>query len=144
MKFNPKAASTLIPDGEYDAEIAAAEEAESKKGNAMMKLTVRVWAGGGGPRTVFDYIVDPHSIWKLKQIAAAIGKQDVFESGDMGPGEIAGESVRVAIKTQKDRTGQFEDKNVVARYLAPAAGMAANDTGASGAAGGDHDDNIPF
>lgn len=139
MKFDPRAANTLIPDGEYDAEIAEAEDTTSKKGNAMMKLNVKVWAGNGGPRVVFDYIVDPHSIWKLKQIAAAIGKNDVFASGEMGPSHIRGESVRVAIKTQKDKTGEFEDKNVVARYLAPAAGSAG-----TGEAPSASDDEIPF
>lgn len=140
MKYDPKSASSLIPDGEYDAEIATAEEARSKSGKEMLKLTVKVWAGGGGPRTVFDYVVNPETLWRLKQIAGAVGKNDLFDSGEMGPREIQGESVRVAIKTQKDKKGQFEDKNVIARYLPAAAGVT-QDESRRPAMG---DDDIPF
>lgn len=137
MNFNPKDASTLIQDGEYDGEIALAEETHSKAGSEMLKLTVRVWAGSGGPRTVFDYVVNPGGLWKLKQIASASGQMDKYEAGSMGAGDLNGVSVRVGVKTQKDKTGQFEDKNVIARYLAPAAGEGNHGKPAA-------DEEIPF
>lgn len=122
MNFDPSAANTLIVDGEYDAEIKLAEETRSKAGARMMKLTVNVWAGAGGPRTVFDYAVVPSTLWKLEQICAALDLTAKFKSGTVHPGDIMGKALRVAIKTQKDRTGSFPDKNIIARYLAAAAG----------------------
>ena len=143
MKFDPAAAVTLIPDGEYDAEIVSAEETKSKKGNDMWKLAVKVWTGGGGPRVIFDYIVNPGTIYKLKQLASALGKRDLFDSGDMGTQEVTGESVRVSIKTETDKTGQFEDKNVVARYLPQSAGVTHSQNGTA-SKGGVDDEEIPF
>lgn len=138
MKFDPKSAYDLIPDGEYDAEIASAEERQSKSGKDMLKLTLKVWAGTGGPRIVFDYIVNPDSLWRLKQIAGVLGKKELFESGEMGASEIEGESVRVSIKTQKDKSEKFGDRSVVARYLPLVAGEQSR-TPVPGT-----DDDIPF
>lgn len=137
MKYKPEDANSLIPDGEYDGEIAAAEDKLSKKGSEMIEAKVRVWAGGGGPRLVFDYIVNPGSLYKLKQIAAASGQMAKYETGAMGADDIRGISVRVSVKTQKDKTGDFPDKNVIARYLAPAAGEGNHGKPAA-------DDDIPF
>lgn len=123
MRYEPKDANgILIPDGEYDAEISEAVEKRSKSGNDMMELKVKVWANGGGPRIVFDYIVVPSSLYKLKQIAGATGQMSTFESGEMGVDEVRNKSVRVSIKTQADKEGKFPDKNVVARYLPQEAG----------------------
>lgn len=139
MRYDPKDANNLIPDGEYDAEIAEAEETTSKKGNDMLKLTVRVWAGGGGPRVIFDYIVVPSSLYKLKQIAAATGQMPAFEAGELGAKGVQGKSLRVSLKTEKDKSGAFPDKNAVARYLPQEAGAQPH-TKAQPA----DDDGIPF
>lgn len=123
MRYDPKDADNLIPDGEYDGEIASAVEKTSKAGNDMTELKVKVWAGGGGPRLIFDYIVVPSSLYKLKQIAAATGQTPEFQAGRLGAADILGKSVRVAVKTQKGKDG-FDDKNVITRYLPQEAGSA--------------------
>jgi len=145
MKFDPKAGNSLIPDGEYDAEIATAEETLSKSGKDMMKLSLKVWAGGGGPRIVFDYLVVPETIWRLKQIAAAIGKLEQYNAGEIHTSDLKGASVRVSVKTQPDKTGKYEDRNVIARYLAAEAGTGpANGPPAGNENGAPIDDDIPF
>lgn len=141
MKYDPKDAdSNLIAEGEFDAEIKLAEDAYSKAGNEMMKLTIHVWAGAGGPRVVFDYAVVPGGVYKLKQIAAALGIMPKFESGSMGPPDIIGASLRVLVKTEKSK-GDFPAKNVIARYLPSASASPAT---AASPPGKIPDDDIPF
>lgn len=140
MKFNPDDAVNLMPDGEYDAEIADAEEARSKNGNDMMKLTVRVFPGGG-PRLLFDYAVVPSTLYKLKQLAGAVGLADKFAKGELQPEDIKGKSVRVTIGTEPAKNG-FEPKNKVTRYLPQEAGHVAPPAASRRAPVAD--DDIPF
>ena len=139
MKFDPAQANTLIRKGEYDLEFAVVEQTKSKKGADMWKLTVKVWPGGG-VRTVFDYIVFPQGLWRLKQIAAACGLQDKFDSGEMETSDIQGKSARGAVDIKEDK--EFGDKNIITRYLPQDAGapgpVAHNENGAP------EGDDLPF
>jgi len=115
--YDPKDASPpLIADGEYDAKIESVEETTSKAGNHMLKLAVRVWANGH-ESILFDYVVVPSSLWKLKQISTALDKLAKFEAGKLEPQEISGASLRVFVKTRKDETGKYNDQNVITKYL---------------------------
>lgn len=143
MKYDPKDAdSALIPEGEYDLEIKLAEDTHSKAGNEMMKLTINVWAGGGGPRVVFDYAVVPGGVYKLRQIAAALGIMPKFESGSMGPADVMGQSLRGLVKTEKGK-GDFPAKNVIARYLPSASASPATAASPPGKIP-DDDSEVPF
>lgn len=139
FSYNPKDAVTLIPDGEYDGEIALADETMSKAGNAMLKLTVKVWTGNGGARTVFDYIVNPSGLWKWKQIASALRLMAEFESGDLQPPDVIGKALRVTVRTKEDKTGQFQPSNIITRYLPSEAAHQAAPSQSTAA-----DDDMPF
>lgn len=138
MRFDPKDAVNLMPDGEYDAEIVDAEEQRSSKGNDMMKLTVRVFPGGG-PRIVFDYAVVPSTLYKLKQLAGAAGLADKFASGELQAEDVKGQSVRVTIGTEPAKNG-FDAKNKITRYLPQVAGEMPGRSSTPPR----HDDDIPF
>lgn len=140
MKFDPKDAVNLIPDGEYDAEILDAEETRSKAGNDMMKLTVKVFPGGGD-RVVFDYAVVPKTLYKLKQLAAAVGEGAKFAAGELGPSDLRGKGCRVTIETEEGRNG-FDDKNTIRRYLPQVAGASPPSRQTQSTPPGD--DEIPF
>lgn len=127
MSFNydPKdAEAKLIPDGEYDAEVIEVEEQTSKAGNAMLKLTVKVWANGGSFH-VFDYVVNPATLWKLKQLSSAVGLMDKFQTGSMNPRELVGKSFIAGVKTKKDETGKYAPQNVIAKYASASASASA-------------------
>jgi len=138
VKFDPKDAVNLIPDGEYDAEIVDAEETKSKAGNDMMKLTVKVFPGGGD-RIVFDYAVVPKTLYKLKQLAAAVGEGAKFAAGQLEPSDLRGKGCRVTIETEAGKNG-FDDKNAIRRYLPQVAGEMPGRSSTPPR----HDDDIPF
>jgi hypothetical protein len=116
FKFDPKqATSNLIPDGFYDAEVLTAEEQTSSKGNEMLKLTYRVWANGHTYQ-LFDYVVSPTGLWKLKGLAGALGLADLFAAGEIDPQTLVGKMFRAGVKTRADKSGKYPDSNVVTKY----------------------------
>lgn len=116
FKYNPKDADNkLIPDGEYEAHVLEAEEMKSKAGNDMIKLTIKVWAHGDAFH-LFDYVVNPSSLWKLKRLAGAVGMMDRFESGAFEPRDLIGKNCLAFVKTKKDESGKYPDQNVIMKY----------------------------
>lgn len=116
FQFNPKdAEGGLIPDGEYDAQVIEVDEQTSKAGNAMLKMTVRIWASGGTYQLV-DYVVNPSSLWKLKRLASSVGLNDEFETGSLDSKRLVGKSFLAGVKTKKDPSGKYRDANVITKY----------------------------
>ena len=71
FEFDPKDAEDktfiCLPAGEYEAEIVNAENKVSKSsGNAMIELQINCHATDGNAVRVFDYIVNPSSLWKVR------------------------------------------------------------------------------
>jgi hypothetical protein len=111
LKFNPKDAQKCLTEGWYDAVITACVEEQSKtSGNDMFKCTYKVY-GDKGESTIFDYIVFPAALWRLKKLCKAVGMDREFEAGDVDPSAIAGRSVRVLLKIEEDP--EYGDKNRV-------------------------------
>lgn len=141
ISYDPKEATqSLIVPGQYDAEILTAEEVTSKKdaSKKMLKLCFRVWAGGNTYQ-LFDYIVPGATIWKLNGIAKALGLLDKFEAKTLNERDMVGRSLRVEIKTQADKTGQYGDQSVIKKYLASESGGSATKSREVGA-----DDEVAF
>ena len=60
----------LLPEGEYDFEITDAEEAVSRAGNDMIKISCKVDAKI--PRFINDYLVGSEkAFWKVKSLCAS-------------------------------------------------------------------------
>ena len=110
----------LIPEGEYEIKIRGAIAKTSKKkpdgkgGNPMLELTITVYTDAG-ERTVWDYIVNPHSLFKLKAVCKACGLP--FD-GELDEDLLVGKVLRAVI-TIREGTDGYSDKNEVAKYLAP-------------------------
>ena len=119
LKYNPKDATTTWPDGDYDAEIVKVEEKQSSKGNDMAVVTYKVYNDEGKTRLVTDYIVIPAALFKLKQLAGALGQQAAFDAETFQPGDHVGAGVRVELRTEAG-DGQYEDKNRINKVKAPA------------------------
>ncbi len=159
MKFPPKSAEEiaeggLLPNGDYDFEVADVEDAISKtSGNEMMVLSLKVHDGDGGSRTVRDYLVSSDGgLRKIRGFAAAVGLLQQYDTGEFGPSDILHASGRC--KIAKDVNPGYEPKNKVAYYLDPSKQQAstampsrraaAPPSRQSVAVDADLDDEIPF
>ncbi len=130
MRFKPKtdaeieadrmANSGILPAGTYECEVHSAEDTVSKNGNDMIKMGLRVYDAGGVPYFVFDYLLEAIA-HKLRHAAVALGMAAAYDAGTLIGDDMIGRTCRVRLRVEKDKNGQFPDKNVVVDYLAPAA-----------------------
>ena len=119
FSYNPEDASSVFAKGEYDAVLKKVTEKTSKAGNAMLEVN---WTLYDGERQtgLFDYIVNPATIYKLKQIAKAMGKLADFEGKTFDLAAHVESTIRVAVDVEEQ--DGFDDKNVVKKYLPKANG----------------------
>jgi hypothetical protein len=159
MRINePKSAEEIKAESNFpiwapgivDFEIRAAEETISKNGNDMIKLTVDVYNSEGKKQTIFDYLLESMA-YKLRHCADACGLTAQYESGSLDAIEFEGKSGKCKINIQKDKSGQYPDKNGIADYLvddAPKPALRSAPRAPVGAGAGswmaDMDDDIPF
>lgn len=158
MKFQPISADeankasnkfALWPRGTYDCEIVEASDEISKNGNEMIKLRVKVFSqDGGDSRTVFDYLLEAIP-YKVRHAAEAFGLVAEYDNGTLSGFDFQGRTGQCILFIQKDKTGQFGDKNAVADYV-PAKASAAPSAHRiappqmGGSTGASLDDEIPF
>lgn len=125
MRFEPKtekeiAEGNLLPLGNYDFEVAGAEEKTSKSGNDMIELKVRVYDNEGQGRTIFDYLVDTDgAAYKLRHFAYSVGRGPDYEKGELRADALPGLTGKAKVFVKKDKSGQYPDKNAIADYLPP-------------------------
>lgn len=148
MRFTPKtekeiAEENLLPKGEYDYEVTEAADTKSKAGNEMIALKLRIYHGEGGGRIVNDYLMEAMP-GKLRNFCAQHALLDRYESGTLNAADCEGRSGRVFIKIEKDKSGQYADKNAVAGYPAPKAGEAQREAAPAGGGFSVTDDDVPF
>jgi hypothetical protein len=164
MKFKPKSerevsSAGLFPPGEYDFEIVEATEDTSKSGNDMIVMKVSIFNQEGQRRFVFDYLVDTDGgAYKIRHCAESVGLLASYERGELEADDLVGKAGTCKVGIQKDKTGNYPDKNVINDYFKPK-GAASSATGAPtsrremASAGGpswsapkatDLDDDIPF
>lgn len=112
--YNPKDASECLPEGEYDASIATVEEKISKSGgNPMLAVGFSV-PMNGRQWTVRDYIVNPSSLFKLKQISRCFGKLADFDAGLFDLAQFKGRALRLVLAVESEPG--FADKNVIKAF----------------------------
>lgn len=121
MKFTPKtddelATENLLQPGDYDFEISDAEETVSKAGNSMIKMKVKVFDQLGSYRIVFDYLMESVA-FKLKHAAKSCGLSEAYDNGELEAYDFINRSGKCKIIIQKDKSGQYPDRNGIADYL---------------------------
>ena len=119
FEFNPKEAEDktfiCLPAGEYEAEIVNAENKVSKSsGKPMIELQMNCHATDGNTVRVFDYIVNPSSLWKLKSICRCCGMD--FNEGKIDEQLLVGRRMSVKLKV-RPATDKYSEKNEVFAYL---------------------------
>ena len=116
FKYDPKEATSCLPEGEATLVIKKAEDKVSRAGNDMSVITFEAFVGERRG-LITEYVVNPTTLYKLKQIAKALGPKAVaeFDAGSFDPGAHAEESLRavIAIESQDG----YDDKNKVKKYL---------------------------
>lgn len=123
MNFNPKSEGevqqfNLLPDGIYDFEVMSAKDRVSKKGNEMIELKLGIWQGDKITHYIFDYLLsDDQSAYKLRHCCDTTGLIDKYDSGTLTANMFEARTGKAKIGTQKDKTGQYADKNVVRDYI---------------------------
>lgn len=156
MKFQPMseneiAESNLWPVGDYDFQVFDASDEISKAGNPMVKLTVDVFNDEGDRKRVFDYLVaSDTSMGKVLGFADAVGLREEYNRGELQTVDMVQRSGRCKLGIQKDKNGQYPDKNSVANYIKATSDVArSNQTGvrkpvAREKVAADLDDEVPF
>lgn len=126
MKFTPKSndqikKEMLIPAGDYDFEVVKAEEKVSTSGNPMIALNLKVFTTDGGHRFCNDWLMTTHPSleYKFRHFCEGTGLEALYESGDVGAGDIQGRSGRCSIVVKDDKSGQYGPQNSVKDYLLP-------------------------
>lgn len=119
-KFTPRDdMDELLPVGEYDAVVIAAEETESKAGSPMFKVTLEVYGDEGRKLHVFEYLLlEGAASWKLKAFCRAAGLMDRYKAGEINEEDLQDAPVRVKLEREAGN-GDFPPKNVVRGYLTP-------------------------
>lgn len=123
MRVTPKteaeiAQAGLLPLGAYDFEVTEATEDQSKAGNDMISLKVRVYDNEGAGRTIFDWLVSTDGgAFKVRHFAYGVGLLKQYETGELRAADMVGctGKCRVVIKKSEG----YPDKNAIADYLAP-------------------------
>lgn len=118
MEFTPKDkkelnAGKLIPAGDYDFEVLAAQEKESSKGNPMIVVKLGVYGPNGGKRFVTDYLMEALA-YKLYHFCEAVGID--YHAGALNADDLPGKCGRVRIKIDEAKDG-FDEKNSVKDYI---------------------------
>lgn len=125
MKFTPKSeqeiqSENLLAPGIYDFEILKAEDTISKASGAdMVKLQLHVFDADGQPRTVFDYLLESVA-YKLRHAAEVCDLLGDYERGQLAAEDFVGKTGKCKIAVQKDKSGQFPDRNGVSDYIVDA------------------------
>lgn len=121
MRFNVKsdeelAVMNLVPDGQYQFEVIKAEDTQSKSGNDMIKLQLKVWDLEGREHTIFDYLLEAMPK-KLKHFAKHLGLIAKYESGELLADDCVGKCGTLDLVIQEDKTGKYPPRNSVADYV---------------------------
>lgn len=135
MQFQPKDEATLEKEKaelaakrimKYgtvcDCEVLNSEDEISKVkpdgtgGNEMIHLTLKVFTPDGEEKTFDDYIIASME-FKLRHAADTFGILHKYESGSLVATDFYGKSGKCKMGIQRDKGGQYPDKNVITDYI---------------------------
>lgn len=152
MQFTPKSESELqqsllLEAGLYPFQVMHAEDAISKSGNEMIKLTLKVWNKDGSERVIYDYLLEAMA-FKLRHFCASAGLIGNYEAGNLKAADCIGKLGKVDIIMQSGQPnpmgGYYPDKNSVKDYLAPDKGSMTMPLAKKVVNGDFIDDDLPF
>lgn len=107
---------TIIPEGEYVAEIKKGEETKTKKGDDMWKVQFQILDGDFKGKNVTSFFVfNDGGYGNIKKLYKAIGGFDLAKTHNCVPSDIEGEKViiTVAISEYTNKDGQKVKSNSI-------------------------------
>ena len=117
--YDPNDAVSVWPEGEYQGHIEKVEERESKAGNPMLVVTFRVYRGDQ-EMLINDYIVNPATLFKLKNIAKALDRETEFKAGKFDIEKHIGAGFTLTLGVQV--SDKYDDSNTIKKYAAKSGG----------------------
>jgi hypothetical protein len=126
IEYNPEDSRIVWPDGIYSAHIEQAEEKISKAGNRMIEFTFVCFHRLHGITRVWEHVVVPKQLWKLKALASAVGRQAAYASGRFQAADYVGAHLELELNTECSK--RYPPKNVIVEVL-PAPGGSQVDPG---------------
>ena len=119
-RYDPEDAKRCWKAGEYQGHIEDCEYGQSKNGNDMATVKVRVYDGDRSI-VVRDWIVNhPDMLWKLKHLASACGREAEFKAGEFEPHYAVNEPMTVVLSEDDDP--KYGEQNRVSDYKPKASG----------------------
>jgi hypothetical protein len=115
--YDPKKASSCLPAGNYEAVLESVEEKVSKNNNPMLEAHWTVFESADRHVTVRDFIVNPATLWKLKNIARAWAMLGTFEAGVFDLQEHLQKHITVVLDLQNSE--KYGEQNSIVGYLEP-------------------------
>jgi hypothetical protein len=116
LHYDPKAATSAWPEGEYPASLESVTDTHSKSTGAQMQVwAFRVYHPDGRDMLLKDYVVEA-TAFKIKNLAKALGRLADFDSGKFQADDHQGASVGVKLKIEEGKDG-YDDKNKIVSFL---------------------------
>ena len=125
LQFTPRtekeiAESGLMPKGTYPFEVIDAKEDVSKKGNAMIVATLRIFTPDGKTRQLNAYLMAAMEA-QLFHFCTYCGLAAEYVSCTLTADKCIGKTGYVDIVIKEDKTGQYPPQNQIKDYARPPA-----------------------
>tara|TARA_R100000655_G_scaffold71369_3_gene109763 strand:+ start:1571 stop:2002 length:432 start_codon:yes stop_codon:yes gene_type:complete len=102
-----------LPKGEYEIRIENVVQKKSKAGNDMLELLLTAFTNEGQKVTIYDYIVNPNGLWKLKTICKSVG---LAFDGTLEEHLLVGKTLRAFVDL-RPATEKYPEKNQITSYI---------------------------
>lgn len=89
---------------------------QSKKGNDMIQLIIKVMNSEGDYIIITDYLLEAMA-FKLRHAAVACNLEEKYNSGHLDANDFIGKTGMLELKIDKDKTGEYAAKNAVKDYV---------------------------
>lgn len=116
----------ILPGVTLNNKVYSTSDCTSKNGNDMIMLVVNVFNDNGDTKILMDYLLEIAAS-KLRNAAVACNLLDKYESGQLFASDFIGKKGDLRIGIEKDKTGQYADKNKILNYVTEKGSMPINE-----------------
>ena len=102
-----------LPKGEYEVRIDDVVQKQSKAGNDMLELSLTAFTDEGQKVRMFDYIVNPSGLWKLKTICNNVG---IAFDGTLEEQLLVGKTLKAKVEL-RPASEKYAERNQVSAYI---------------------------
>lgn len=123
MRFVPmkeEEISKIFQPGIYKFTVIKAEEKESKSGNEMIKITLKMFHNEIKNKThlVDAYLMQTQPLqFLLRHFCSSVGMEEIYNMGIINESDCINRTGWVKIGIEVDKTGQYGDKNKVIDFI---------------------------